>query len=237
MNHQWKRIFPLFFCAVIFGALLTGCNPNKAGTDQMAATVVYVIDGDTIKVKVNHRLETVRMLLIDTPETDHPSKGEQPYGRQAKRMTQKLLPPGQQVTLVFGGEKRDKYGRLLAHVFADGKNVEEALLAEGLARVAYVYEADARESDDRKAEEEAEKKHLNIWAVPGYVQEDGFHPEVIARIAKYVASKNSEVYHPVGCPDAKQILWANRIYFQSEKEAIASGRHRSHSNCWDSLGK
>nr|WP_281250291.1 thermonuclease family protein [Virgibacillus proomii] len=37
------------------------------------------------------------------------------------------------------GELKDKYGRLLAYVYVDGKSVQETLLKEGLPRVAYIY--------------------------------------------------------------------------------------------------
>lgn len=80
-------------------------------------------------------METVRYLLIDTPETKHPELGEQPLGKEASEFTRNMLEHAHRITLEYDVEKRDKYGRVLAYVYADGKNVQEALLERGLARV------------------------------------------------------------------------------------------------------
>lgn len=42
-------------------------------------TLVETIDGDTIKVKVNGKSETIRFLLVDTPESMNPRLCVQPY--------------------------------------------------------------------------------------------------------------------------------------------------------------
>ena len=102
--------------------------------------LVSVIDGDTIKIKYNGSDESVRLLLIDTPETKHPILGPQPYGQEAKEFTTQLLAGQQMVYLEFDVSYRDKYKRLLAYVYtADGENVQEQLLKNGFARVAYIY--------------------------------------------------------------------------------------------------
>lgn len=50
--------------------------------------------GDTIKVKLNGKTETVRFLLIDTPETVHPTVPDEPCGPEASSFTKKMLPKG-----------------------------------------------------------------------------------------------------------------------------------------------
>lgn len=98
-----------------------------------------VIDGDTIKIKYNGATEKVRLLLIDTPETNHPSLGEQPFGQGAKDFTKQILKGQKTVYLEFDVSYRDKYKRLLAYVYTkDGKSLQEELLKNGLARVAYL---------------------------------------------------------------------------------------------------
>ncbi|GGH84518.1 micrococcal nuclease [Pullulanibacillus pueri] len=163
-------------------AVLMGCRADhteKEGT-RLTVPVTNVIDGDTFKVEINGKEETIRVLLIDTPETHHPKLGVQPYGQAAAAFTKKSL-NGKKVTLelAVNGE-RDAYGRRLAYVFVDGKSLEEQLLRRGLARLAYVYEPNTNHLQAyKKAEDYARKRKLNIWSTKGYAESDGFHPEVI----------------------------------------------------------
>ncbi|WP_124728351.1 thermonuclease family protein [Staphylospora marina] len=199
--------------------------------ETASGEVVQVVDGDTLKVKVGKKTETVRMLFIDSPETNDPELGEQPFGMEAKLHLEELVSPGSKVTLEFGPEKHDKYGRLLAHVQLekDKETLQEKLLKEGLARVAYLFHEDEEmEKRYRKAEEEARKKRLRIWSVDGYVHEKGFNPKAVERVARFVASKRSDVYHPVECKEVvKQIHQDNRVPFATEGDAKASGRRLS----------
>ncbi len=42
---------------------------------SIVGTVDRVIDGDTIRVRIGNRVETVRYIGVDTPETVHPTRG------------------------------------------------------------------------------------------------------------------------------------------------------------------
>jgi micrococcal nuclease len=94
-----------------------------------------VIDGDTVVVTGGER---VRLIGIDTPETRHPDRGVECFGREASAHTERLLPPGEPVRLVYDVERRDRYGRTLAHLYRlrDGLHVNAALVADGYAQVA-----------------------------------------------------------------------------------------------------
>lgn len=142
--------------------------------------VSQVIDGDTIKVNLGGREETVRVLLIDTPETHHPKLGIQPYGPQASAETHRLL-DHKKVTLEMAeNQGRDKYGRLLAYLFVGEESVEVDLLEKGLARVAYVFPPNTKYLKTYQlAESIAKKSRLGVWKTPGYVEADGFHPEAM----------------------------------------------------------
>ncbi len=95
---------------------------------QVRVTLVDTIDGDTIKVLVNGKIETVRYLLVDTPESVNPEKCIQPYAKEAFYRNNELVNSGT-LTLEFEqGIKRDSYGRLLAYVYVEGKSVQETLL-------------------------------------------------------------------------------------------------------------
>ncbi len=150
-------------------------TPTENTTNQIPVTLVSTTDGDTIRVMYNGVNEPVRYLLIDTPETNHPRLGKQPFGDEAKELNRSLVNSGA-LTIEFDvGEKRDKYGRLLAYVYVDGKSVQEILLRAGLARVAYVYPPNTRHlTPYEKAQREAKSKKLGIWSVEDYATDSGF---------------------------------------------------------------
>lgn len=144
-------------------------------TDKVPVKLVKTIDGDTIKVIYNGQEQNVRYLLIDTPETSHPRLGKQPFGEEAKERNRALVNSGE-LTLEFDvGERVDKYGRLLAYVYVGGKSVQQTLIEEGLARVAYVYPPNTRHLDPYKeAEQRAKDKKLGIWSIEDYASDSGF---------------------------------------------------------------
>ena len=100
-------------------------------------TVVRVIDGDTILVRgAGGRIEDVRLLGIDTPETVDPRKPVQCYGPEASAFA-KHLETGRAVTLAYDRELHDRYGRFLAYVWLEGKRpvfVNAVLVERGYAR-------------------------------------------------------------------------------------------------------
>ncbi|MFC0613022.1 thermonuclease family protein [Scopulibacillus daqui] len=161
-------------------AKVSADKSDQSQRKLVSAKVIKVIDGDTIKVRLNGKEETVRLLLVDTPETHHPRLGVQPYGPEASQLTHHLL-DGKTVDLELGlGGGRDKYGRLLAYVYIDGQSVEEELLKRGLARVAYVYPPNTKYVDEYRAiQKEAQRKGIGIWSIENYARKDGYHPEVI----------------------------------------------------------
>lgn len=116
------------------------------------ATVLRIIDGDTIEVSLRGERETVRLLNIDTPETKHPDKSVQCLGPEATAFLEELLPTGIRVDLEYDQERFDKYGRTLAGVFLGEQLVNAEIAAQGLG-VAVVYEPNRRFYDQVKAAE------------------------------------------------------------------------------------
>ncbi|UOQ92211.1 thermonuclease family protein [Halobacillus shinanisalinarum] len=144
------------------------------------ATVTRVIDGDTLEVSMNGQIEDVRLLLVDTPETVHPSEPVQPFGPEASQFVKENL-SGEKVRVKVGQEERDHYGRLLAYVFIDGKTIQEMLLSEGLARTAYLYNDLTMLDEFHEAQKPARTSEIGVWSIPGYAHVDhshGYHYQV-----------------------------------------------------------
>ncbi|MFP7695343.1 endonuclease YokF [Bacillus subtilis] len=151
-------------------------SKEKDKKELVDVTLDRAIDGDTIKVIYNGKEDTVRYLLVDTPETKKPNSCVQPYGEDASKRNKELVNSGKLQLEFDKGDRRDKYGRLLAYVYVDGKSVQETLLKEGLARVAYVYEPNTKYIDlFKKDEQEAKSEKLSIWSKNGYVTDRGFN--------------------------------------------------------------
>ena len=92
---------------------------GRNAANRFPATVIRAIDGDTIVVSVGAgRIEKVRILGADTPETVDPRKPVQCFGPQASAYTKHRLAPGTRVMLQTDAQVRDKYGRLLVRTTA-----------------------------------------------------------------------------------------------------------------------
>jgi micrococcal nuclease len=131
---------------VLAAVLVAGCARTVAEAPPTVApasgnlpggvdvTVRKVVDGDTIDVTGGER---VRLIGIDTPETNAPDRPVGCFGREASRFVATLLPRGTPVRLVGDAEQRDQYGRLLAYVYrkADGLFVNAELLRQGFAQL------------------------------------------------------------------------------------------------------
>ncbi|MGG3136981.1 thermonuclease family protein, partial [Bacillus velezensis] len=83
-------------------------------------TLNRTVDGDTIKVNYKGEVKTVRYLLVDTPETKKPNSCVQPYGEDASTRNKQLVNKGKLQLEFDKGDRTDKYGRMLAYVYADG---------------------------------------------------------------------------------------------------------------------
>lgn len=120
------------WASTLIVAGLTGFAVGKRQSPPLRerVEVAVAIDGDTIQLMDGRR---VRYIGIDTPETVHPTKGQQCYGPEAARRNRELV-EGKTVELVAGEQNKDKYGRLLRHVWVDGVFVNAELVAEGCAR-------------------------------------------------------------------------------------------------------
>jgi micrococcal nuclease len=150
-----------------------GTAPAAAAVDEGAsfrlrATVVRVIDGDTLVARVGTRSERVRLIGIDTPEL--PSGC---FAHQAASAAKRYAPSGMPIRLVGdpSQDRRDRYGRLLAYVellrhtgSRPGDDLADVLLSMGYGKV-YVYKRSfARIRDYKSSEETAKRQYRGLWA-------------------------------------------------------------------------
>lgn len=118
--------------AVIVLALLVATLSAASGA--LEGTVVRVVDGDTVQVRIGDHVERVRYIGMDTPEVHHPRRGEEPGGREATAVNRDLV-LGRAVRLELDVRTRDRYGRLLAYVWVGDVMVNAELVRRGYAQV------------------------------------------------------------------------------------------------------
>ena len=123
------------------------------------------VDGDTIKILMNNKEHTIRMLAVDTPESVHPTKPVEYYGKDASDFTCNLVKNAKKLEIEYddNSDKTDKYDRLLVWVFVDGKLLQKELISNGYGKLAYLYDDYKYTKDLEAAQELASAKNLGIW--------------------------------------------------------------------------
>lgn len=141
-------------------ALQPGAAPawwtNEIPAGAVPAQLASVTDGDTIRVFLNGQNEPVRLILIDTPETNDPDDPPECYGSEATAYLSWLLSLGGALYLETDVSDRDQYDRLLRYAWLDFGDGYAYLVNEAMARSGYAaqstfppdvkYEAEIREA-------------------------------------------------------------------------------------------
>lgn len=144
--------------------------PERPTGPTREAILVAVVDGDTIRVRVGGVEEPVRYIGIDTPEPNPSSAATpEPFSDEATAANRRLL-EGELVVLERDASERDRFGRLLRHVWTrDGEGwtlVNLALVAEGYAQVS-TFPPDVRYADVLLAAQRAAREAgRGLWGVP-----------------------------------------------------------------------
>jgi micrococcal nuclease len=130
-----RRLAPLALLLAIVAVVVAHARHGTSATVFGRAQVVRVVDGDTIRVRIGDRIERVRYIGIDTPESVKPGTPVQCFAKRASAANSALV-AGRRVRLVADVEHRDRYGRLLAYVYRepDGAFVNAQLVRDGFAR-------------------------------------------------------------------------------------------------------
>lgn len=160
----------IIFKRVLFSALLFLAVPVSVSADAVCqaeriddyATVKEIFDGDTLRLSDNRR---VRLIGINTPELAREEKAAEPLAVEAGKKLQQLVPAGSVIGLRFDQQAKDRYQRILAHVFRkDGLNVAAELLRQGYGFAIVVPPNDWQTDCYFHAERQARQKGLGIWS-------------------------------------------------------------------------
>lgn len=151
---------------------IAGIAPSEALTSMPnaweQATVVKVVDGDTIAVSVNGKNETVRIIGIDTPEVVDPRKTVECFGKEASERAKVMFESNKAVLLESDPTQgdRDKYQRLLRYVWIEDEKIDfgKKMIADGYASE-YTYNIPYKyQTEYKQAEKEASEAKKGLWA-------------------------------------------------------------------------
>lgn len=167
--HLRTATMSILAATIAVTSFLSGCSTGGTGVatnaDGTNATVVRVIDGDTVDLRVGGRTERVRLIGIDTPETKRPNTPVQCYGPEASAYTAALLPENTAVRLERDLEPRDAYDRLLGYVFlADGTFVNAEIIRSGHARTLTIEPNTSYSAELARAADEARRAGAGLWS-------------------------------------------------------------------------
>lgn len=149
-----------FFVSLLCVDLALAFCPQRGDLAQVA--VRQVVDGDTVRLTDGR---SIRLIGINTPELGRKGRSDEPYAVQAKRRLQALVDASDgRVGLLYGAQRKDRYGRTLAHLYdRQGRNLEAQLLGEGLGFMVAVAPNSALVACQAQAERQARNRRLGVW--------------------------------------------------------------------------
>lgn len=155
-----KKYMGFLFCLMMIPSFVF------AGETEIV-TLDKCVDGDTANFKTSSgTVYKTRFLAVDTPETVHPTKEVEAYGKEASDYTCETLTNAKEIKLEYddNSDREDKYGRTLAWVWVDGVLLQQSLVEKGLAEVAYLYDDYQYTSLLQDAEVVAKANKVGQWS-------------------------------------------------------------------------
>ena len=225
-------------------------TPEKTSQNTFEeAYVKRVIDGDTAVLVINGKEYKLRMVLVDTPESVHPKKGLQYYGKEASDYTKAQL-TGKTVYLQKDVSDTDRYGRVLRYVWLQRPATNEPtkdevknycynaiLIKEGYGQLA-TFPPDVKYVDIFKGlERDARNSKRGLWQNPERIgerldkKEEAKKEKKVSQTEsnkaiadnKIQGNKNSKIYHMPGGKSYGKVSPQNSVWFDTEEDAIAAG--------------
>ena len=142
----------------------------EADTRKMLrAKVTRAVDGYTVDVEFENppaalkKTERIRLIGVDTPETVHPKKLVEHFGKQASNFTKEAL-LGKRGYIAFDWELRDRYGRLLCYIYTSPGVCHNAELIRRGYGFAYTSFSFRFKDEFVKLGQDARNSKLGLWA-------------------------------------------------------------------------
>src|SRR5665213_1627347 len=168
-RHGWLALLVLVIASLLLGGQKSGlirqASQTAVSNQPGLYSINHFVDGDTIAVNMNGKIEKVRFVGVDTPETHKPNTPVQCYGPAAAAFTKTTI-GSQRVRLVSDSlsTDRDRYDRLLRYVYLpDGTLVNEKLIQEGYGFY-YPYFPFTKAAQFSTDEQTAMAAHRGLWA-------------------------------------------------------------------------
>jgi len=210
--------------------------------------VSSVVDGDTVKININGKVETFRLIGLDTPETVDPRKDVQCFGVEASNKAKELL-TGKKVRIETDSSQGtyDKYNRSLGYIYLEsGLFYNKYMIEQGYAHE-YTYGTPYKyQAEFKTAQKSAQTNKLGFWATntcngntttsatvttPETAPTSGATGS--CTIKGNIGSTKEKIYHMVGCGSyTKTVIDESKgeKWFCSEQEAISAGWRKA-LNC------
>lgn len=203
---------------------------RKPAATIVRARITRVVDGDTLRVRLRGgRNETVRVLLIDTPETKRPGRRVEQGGRQATAAMKRLAFSRGRGRAVFltsdpNQDRRDRFGRRLAYVdtAATKRDLGRSMVAKGWAKV---YEFGSkpyrRIKGYRRATRQARGAKRGVWGLNG----GNFHrPLRAARLRNTLDSSQTLLSRSASAEGYEPADFPYRLYNVKQFNRVARTR-------------
>jgi micrococcal nuclease len=140
--------------------------PEPGVTSGELEFVQRVVDGDTLLLGTGER---VRLLGVNTPETVHPKKAVEAFGKEASAFTKRIV-EGKLVRLEFDPvanrrtDGKDKYSRTLAYVFLqDGTHLNAEIIRQGYGFAVSSSPPLKYQNEFGRLEREAREQRRGLW--------------------------------------------------------------------------
>lgn len=199
----------------------------SAHAETYTSTVKKVVDGDTVHLNQPIIGKTkVRLLSIDTPETNFQGENQGKHASAASSYLKKLLPSGTKVTIELGKTELDQHGRLLGHIYKGNLDVNKVMIQKGYAVTYFIYPNFNHFGEYQNALVAAKNAGLGIWNQQHPLEELPF--VFRARIShtgltKWVGdAQTKQIYSP---NDYKKVPVERRMFFINKNEATEFMKH------------
>ncbi len=244
MRHFCRRLMSggicllLLLVAVLSASMVFGDASTVSDIPENTEKVLVsrVIDGDTVQLDDGRR---VRLIGVDTPETVHPQKGVEPYGKESSNFTRSML-EGREVYLEYDVQLTDKYGRTLAYVWLeDGTFFNELLLLEGYAQVATFPPNVKYVERFLEAQKKAREAGAGLWSIeeqagPSESINNGLSLKVDLEeelaVIKNISSKTIDLkdYVLISVKGNQHFIFPSTILKPGETVTVTSGKNARH---------